>query len=131
MSKDFTDFTVNSDVTKHFNSFGHKLHWKKFGNIILKIGGLHAEMNMLRSCVSLNWRICYSFLCRIIVFRSPKAQLLQQKVQDMHKSWDITVRDAIIKEVIKIFIDFSDENNIDASSANFESWLEKRLKIQT
>ena len=51
----------------------------------------------------------------------------------MHKSWEtfITVRDAIIKKVIKIFIDFSDENNIDASSANFESWLEKRLKIQT
>ena len=82
-------------------------------------------MNMLRSFVSLNWHICYSFLCRSIGFRSPKAQ----KVQDMHKSLDtfITVRNAIIKEVIKIFIDFSDENNIDASSANFESWLEKNV----
>ena len=39
LSKDFTEFTVHSDVTKDFNRFGHKL--------ILKIGGLHAEINEL------------------------------------------------------------------------------------
>ena len=97
------EFTVNSDVIKHYQSVGHKLYRKKYGNIILKIGWLHAEMNMLRSFVSLNWPIYYSFLCKSIGFRSPKAQLLQQKVQDMHKSWDTfhTVRDAVVLEVVK------------------------------
>ena len=48
------EFTANSDVGMHVEATGHRLYWKKFGNIILKIGGLHAEMNMLRSFVSLN-----------------------------------------------------------------------------
>ena len=124
------EFTVNNDVTKHYQSVGHKLYWKKFGNIILKIGGLHAEMNMLRSFVSLNWPIYYSFLCKSIGFRSPKAQLLQQKVQDMHKSWDTfhTVRDAVVREVVKLFVDFTDKNSIVASAETFESWLEEKVK---
>jgi hypothetical protein len=82
------EFTVNSDVMVHFQKHNHAVYWKKFGNIILKIGGLHAEMNMLRSFVSLNWKIYYSFLCTSIGFKSPKAQLLQLKVKDHHKCWD-------------------------------------------
>ena len=27
------EFTVNNDVTKHYQSVGHKLYWKEFGNI--------------------------------------------------------------------------------------------------
>ena len=100
-------FTVSNDVGKHFANHGHKTYRKTFGNIILKIGGLHAEMNMLRSFVSLNWNILYSFMCRTIGFKSPKAQLLQQKVQDMHKSWDTfnIVRGSILKEAVKLFIE--------------------------
>ena len=124
------EFTVNSDVTKHNQNHGHNLFTKMFGNIILKIGGLHAEMNMLRSFVSLNWHISYSFLCKSIGFRSPKAQLLQQKVQDIHKSWDtfMTTRDATIKEVVKAYIDFANEHNVDATADNFESWLKNEVK---
>ena len=48
------EFTVNSDVMVHFQKHNHAVFWKKFGNIIFNIGGLHAEMNMLRSFVSLN-----------------------------------------------------------------------------
>ena len=124
------EFTVNTDVSTHFQKTGHRLYWKKYANLILKIGGLHAEMNMLRSYVSLNWKILYSFLCKSIGFLSPKAQLLQLKVQDMHKSWDTfnTSRDAIIKEAVKLFIDFAEENKIDVSAANFDKWLENEVK---
>ena len=124
------DFTVNTDVMKHFKKHGHKLYWKKYANLILKIGGLHAEMNMLRSFVSLNWKILYSFVCKSIGFLSPKAQLLQLKVQDMHKSTDTfyTSRDAIVKEVVKLFIQHADENTIEATSETFELWLENDVK---
>ena len=124
------EFTANSDVGMHVEATGHRLYWKKFGNIILKIGGLHAEMNMLRSFVSLNWDIIYSFLCRSIGFKSPKAQLLQQKVQDMHKSWDTfnTVREAIVKEIVKLFVDFATDKQLDANAENFETWANTEVK---
>jgi hypothetical protein len=124
------ELTVNSDVGKHVKNTGHRLYWKKFGNIILKIGGLHAEMNMLRSFVSLTWDIFYSFLCRSIGFKSPKAQLLQQKVQDMHKSWDTfnTVREAVVKEIVKLFVDFATEKQLDANAENFEIWANTEVK---
>ena len=123
------EFTVNTDVKKHFHTHGHRYFLKKFGNIILKIGGLHAEMNMLRSFVSLNWDIYYSYLCKCLGFKSPKAQILQQKVQDMHKSWDtfLIVRDAVIKEVVKLFVEHAQVNNIDESAANFEIWMEEKV----
>ena len=44
------ELTVNSDVGKHIQNTGHRLYWKKFGNIIFKIGGLNAEINMLHAC---------------------------------------------------------------------------------
>ena len=65
------DFTVNTDVMKHFKKHGHKLYWKKYANLVLKIGGLHAEMNMLRSFVSLNWKILY-FCARALGFCPPR-----------------------------------------------------------
>jgi hypothetical protein len=43
-----------SDACKHFEKFGHEKYIKRFSNIILKLGGLHLELNMLRSVVSLN-----------------------------------------------------------------------------
>ena len=126
------DITVNTDVIKHFEKTGHRLFWKKYANIILKIGGLHAEMNMLRSFVSLNWKIIYSFMCKSIGFLSPKAQILQQKVQDMHKSWDTfnTTSDALTKPGVKLFVEHTEENDIDANAENFETWLEKDVKNQ-
>ena len=124
------DFTVINDVGKHFESSGHKKYKKTFGNIILKIGGLHAEMNMLRSFVSLNWPIMYSFLCRSMGFKSPKAQLLQQKVQDMHKSWDTfkIVRESVVKEAVKLFIDYAEPAQIQTTPENFENWIENEVK---
>ena len=124
------EITVNSDVVKHMQDTGHRIFWKKFGNIILKIGGLHAEMNMLRSFVSLTWEIYYSFLCKSIGFKSPKAQLLQLKVQDMHKSWDTfnTVREAIVKELVKLFVDYASKNQLDVTADNFEAWSNNEVK---
>ena len=82
-----------SDVSKHFNKFGHKRYIKRFSNIIVKLGGLHLELNMLRSFVSLNWKIDYSYLVNSLGFKSPKAQIFQQKVQDLHKSFDLLLPD--------------------------------------
>jgi hypothetical protein len=89
-------------------------------------------MNMLRSFVSLNWKIVYSFMCKSIGFLSPKAQILQQKVQDMHKSWDTfnTTRDDLTKEGVKHFVEHAEKNEIEANAENFETWLDKDVKNQ-
>ena len=124
------DFDVMSDVTDHFKKHGHKTFFKEFGNCILKIGGLHAEMNMLRSFVSLTWKIYYSYLCKAIGFVTPKAQLVQSKVTDMHKGWDtfIAQRNAMMREFAKLFLDYATEHGIEASSENFEEWEKTVVK---
>ena len=124
------DFDVMSDVTEHFQKHNHKTYFKEFGNCILKIGGLHAEMNMLRSFVSLTWKVFYSFLCKALGFLSPKAQLVQAKVTDMHKGWDtfITQRLAILREIAKLFIEYSDTKGIEANAENFEVWEKVEVK---
>ena len=123
------DFDVISDVTEHFQKYKHKTYFKEFGNCIIKIGGLHAEMNMLRSFVSLTWKIYYSFLCKALGFLSPKAQLVQAKVTDMHKGWDtfMSQRFAILREIVKLFVDHASRTGIEANSESFEVW-EKNIK---
>ena len=79
------NFSSMVDVNEHHDKYMHKTYYKRFSNLILNIGGLHLHMNMLRSFVSLSWNIDYSFLSNAIDFKSPKAQLFQQKVQDLHK----------------------------------------------
>ena len=37
-----------SYVSEHFKKKGHKKFTKRFSNIIVKLGGLHLELNMLR-----------------------------------------------------------------------------------
>ena len=51
-----------SDVSKHFEKFGHEKYIKRFSNSIIKLGGLHLELNMLRSFVSLFWKVDYSYI---------------------------------------------------------------------
>ena len=67
---------------------------------------------------------------RSLGFQSPKAQLLQEKVQDMHKCWDtfLIIRDSVIKEIAKLFVEFSELKNIDATAENFEFWVENYVE---
>ena len=124
------DFDVMSDVTEHFQKHGHRTYLKEFGNCIIKIGGLHAEMNMLRSYVSLSWKIYYSYLCKAIGFVTPKAQLMQAKVTDMHKGWDTFISQhlAIFREVAKLFVNYCIEMDIDANADTFEAWENNVVK---
>ena len=71
-------------------------------------------------------------MCKSIGFVSPKAQILQQKVQDMHKSWDTfnTTSDALTKEGVKLFVEHAEDNETEANAENFETWLEKDVKNQ-
>ena len=84
----------------------------------------HAEMNLLRSFVSLIWKIFDSFHCRAIGFVSPKAQLVQSKVTDMHKGWDtfMAQRNPMLREFAKIVLDYASQNGVEATSENFEEW---------
>ena len=63
-------------------------------------------------------------------FLSPKAQLVQAKVTDMHKGWDtfITQRLAILREIAKLFIEYSDTKGIEANAENFEVWEKVEVK---
>ena len=110
--------------------YGHKTFFKRFSNIILKIGGLHLHMNMLRSFVSLNWNIDYSFICSSIGFQSPKAQLFQQKVQDMHKCSDTfnARRFAKIREYARGYVKSIKNKDELPSADKFEKWLKNDVK---
>ena len=118
------------DLNNHMKKYGHKTFFKRFSNIILKIGGLHLHMNMLRSFVSLNWNIDYSFICSSIGFQSPKAQLFQQKVQDMHKCSDTfnARRFAKIREYARGYVKSIKNKDELPSADKFEKWLKNDVK---
>ena len=130
-------FSCIEDVNKHAESQAHVTYYKRFSNFILKIGGLHLQMNMLRSFVSLNWNIDYSFLAEAIGFKSPKAQLFQLKVQDLHKCMDTfnSRRTAKLREYARKFVQYCRGAQIPGNSKNFDYWLNnivksKNFKIQ-
>ena len=122
-----------SDVSKHFEKFGHEKYIKRFSNIIIKLGGLHLELNMLRSFVSLNWKIDYSYIVNSIGFKSPKAQIFQQKVQDLHKSFDTfnATRKAKCLEYVRPFVIYCLDNNVDPNSRTFDDWLTTEVQDET
>ena len=76
-------------VTDHKNKSNHSEFYMQYGQIILQIGGLHMNLTMHRCFVTLNWHINYSPIANFANFKSPKAQLVIQKVSDLHKSNDI------------------------------------------
>ena len=128
------DRKINSlhDLNSHMKKYKHKTFFKRFSNIILKIGGLHLHMNMQRSFVSLNWNIDYSFICSSIGFQSPKAQLYQQKVQEMHKCLDTfnARRFAKIREYARKYVQSVKNKGKEEvlTAENFENWLKSEVK---
>ena len=98
---------------------------KRFFNVIVKLGGLHLVLNMLRSFVSLNWKIDYSF-----IVMSPKAQIFQQKVQDLHKAFDtfIARRKAKLLEYVRPFVLDCIKRNKESTPEYFEQWVANEVK---
>ena len=88
---------------------------------------------MLRSFVSLIWKIDYSYIVNSIGFKSPKAQIFQQKVQDLHKSFDTfsATRKAKCLEYARPFVIYCLENNIEANSRSFDDWLETEVQDES
>ena len=82
-------------------------------------------MNMLRSFVSMNWNIDHSFLVEAIGFKSPKAQLFQLKVQDLHKCMDTfnARRTAKLRKYARKFVQYCRGAQIPGNSKNFDYWL--------
>ena len=91
------------------------------------------HMNMLRSFVSLSWNIDYSFLSNAIGFKSPKAQLFQQKVQDLHKCMDTynARRSAKLREYVRVFVLWCKNYKVDANEKEFEKWLNTSVKDES
>ena len=121
------------DVNHHIEKYKHRTYFKRFANILLNIGGLHLHMNMLRSFVSLSWNVDHSFLCNAIGFKSPKAQIFQQKVQDLHKCMDTynARRTAKLREYTRVYVLWCNTNNIDATDKGFESWFKTTVKDES
>ena len=123
-------FNCIDDVNSHFQTHNHATFFKRFSNIILKIGGLHLHMNMLRSFVSLNWDIDYAFLVNAIGFKSPKALIFQQKVQDLHKAMDTfsARRTAKLREYFRKFLHYALAARIAPTAYNFEVLVSTNVK---
>lgn len=78
----------------------------EFDWIILRVGVLHEEMNMLKSFVELNWEISFSDFGLTQNFKSDKAQQLLKKCGDHHRSWDdfLKFRDGMWEELIYPYV---------------------------
>ena len=52
------------------------------------------------------------------------------KVTDLHKGWDtfIAQRQAIMREIVRLFLDFASKNGVEAKSENFEHWEKNEVK---
>ena len=74
-----------TSVTSHKKNENHNTYNKQYGDILFRIGNFHLELTMHRAYVSLNWPITYSEIAMFVNFKSPKAQLVVQKVADFHK----------------------------------------------
>ena len=119
-----------SSVTAHKNNFNHNTFYKQYGDIILRIGNFHLELTMHWAFVSLNWPIIYSEIAKFVNFKSPKAQLVIQKVADLHKSTDIFMaqRTVKIREILVPFIKHSHKEGIHPSAHYFEEFIDKEVK---
>ena len=119
-----------SSVTAHKNNFNHNTFYKHYGDIILRIGNFHLELTMHRAFVSLNWPIIYSEIAKFVNFKSPKAQLVIQKVADLLKSTDIFIaqRTAKIREILVPFIKHCHKEGIHPSPHYFEDFVDKEVK---
>ena len=78
-----------ASITSHKKNLGHTKFYMQYGNVILRIGRFHLELNMHRSYVNLLWDIEYSQIAKFAQFVSPKAQLTMKKVSDFHKSTNL------------------------------------------
>ena len=88
---------------------------------------------MLRSYVKLVWDIDYSYLCKMIHFDSPKAQLVQYKVVDFHKSWDTcqASRQAKCLELAYPFVKHAKVEGIPVTMQNFYRWKDWLVNSET
>ena len=113
-----------ADMTEHMKTHGHKEYFQKYGNILPQIGQFHYGLTMLRSYVKLVWNINLSELCKAINFESPKAQIVQEKVKDFHKSLDTfrISQEAKICELVYPYVKYAMEHNIPTSVESYYTW---------
>ena len=119
-----TELKHIADMTEHMKAHHHKEYYQKFGNILPNIGQFHYCLTMLRSYVKLVWDIDLSELCRSIHFESPKAQYVQQKVKDFHKSMD-TLRisqEAKLRELAYPFVKYARAKKVTTSIDSYYMW---------
>ena len=119
-------FVNLSSVTDHKKDTQHNKYFMLYGNIILRIGGFHMELTMMRSYVSLNWDINYGEIAKYCNFVSPKAQLTLKKVSDFHKSTDVFMasRIAKIRELLVPYVQYCTNQEIRPSAEGFDEWIE-------
>ena len=127
------EFKNLADVTTHVTEVNHREFFKTFGNIVLNIGEFHYGLTMLRSYVKLIWHMDLSYLCKTINFDSPKAQLVQLKVADFHKSWDtfLASHEAKTLELCYPFVKHALKQGIPVTIQNYNRWKNWFVKSET
>ena len=82
------------------------------------------NFTMVSQCFDLDWNINLSELCKAINFESPKAQIVQEKVKDFHKSLDTfrISQEAKICELVYPYVKYAMEHNIPTSVESYYTW---------
>ena len=127
------EFKHIADITEHMKMKDHKEYFQKFGNILPNIGQFHYSLTMLRSYVKLVWNINLSELCKSIHFESPKAQYVQEKVKDFHKSLDTfrISQEAKLCELAYPFVKYARKNKVNTSIESYYLWKKWFVKNES
>ena len=101
-----------------------------YGNLVLRIGGFHMELTMMRSYINLTWDIHFQEISKYSNFVSPKAQITLKKVSDFHKSTDIFLASRVAKicELLVPYVQYCNNLEINPSAIGFEEWMETVVK---
>ena len=87
------------------------------------------NLTMHRCYVNLNWHINYSHIANLANFKSPKAQLVVQKVTDLHESNDMFMssRIAKIREFLVPYVKYCKDIGTLTSAEGCEDWVTTKV----
>jgi hypothetical protein len=101
----------------------------EFNWVVLRPGGGHFEINMIRSYFELNWEVFMKPLASLMCFRTEAALNYAKKAHDHHKLWDLftIIMNAAADEMIYPYVKECRENNATPTVGNYYNYAPTRI----
>ena len=124
--EEVTRSEMKSHSEVHHNGNDSEVEFQQlFGNIFLRPGPGHIELNMARSLLKLLWEPYMQHFAVLLGFRSPRAQLIIHNGVDHHRSRQIlrTLLHALSKELIRPYVLEQRAKGQDANIERYFDWF--------